>query len=278
MSLQERLHRFRALRHTGHGGEHIALHRAMRTEPFRRLRWLEIIGLPLLFNLLLLKFLPETLALWRQITQWSIEATGVPAQLSSLQVLNGLTPGLWLPWLDLPASVPSFWQWWGNGLIGLLLLSLSFLISPESMPARYLLRLFVIIQSSSCVYFALLPAAFNHSLPEYHSSCLTFVLILLFLMPWVHALTFHVLEKPVWHKLALSGVSLAYLLLEAPLHYFAAALALHYGSLLFMPLLFILGSLMVEVMMMIALYAWAMSWEEGLPIGFGSARRPKPEI
>lgn len=261
MSLQERLKHFKALRHTGHGGEPISLHRAMRTESFQRLRWLEIIGIPLLFNLLLLAFLPQTLALWRFVTQSSIEVTGVPAQLSSLEILNGQIPGLWLPWLDLPASVPSFWQWWGNGLAGLLLLSLSFLISPENMPMRYLLRLFVIIHGCSCVYFALLPAAFNHSLPEYHSSCLTFVLTLLFLMPWVHALTFHVLEKPLWHKFALTGVSLAYLLLEAPLHYFAAALVLHYGSLLFMPLLFILGSLMMEVMMMIALYAWAMSWE-----------------
>ncbi|WP_337883339.1 hypothetical protein [Chromobacterium haemolyticum] len=258
MSLQERLKHFKALRHTGHGGELISLHRAMRTESFQRLRWLEILGIPLLFNLLLLAFLPQTLALWRLVTQWSIEVTGVPAQLSSLEILNGQIPGLLLPWLDLPASVPSFWQWWGNGLAGLLL---SFLISPENMPMRYLLRLFVIIHGCSCVYFALLPAAFNHSLPEYHSSCLTFVLTLLFLMPWVHALTFHVLEKPLWHKFALTGVSLAYLLLEAPLHYFAAALVLHYGSLLFMPLLFILGSLMMEVMMMIALYAWAMSWE-----------------
>ncbi|OQS32262.1 hypothetical protein [Chromobacterium haemolyticum] len=261
MSLQERLKHFKALRHTGHGGELISLHRAMRTESFQRLRWLEILGIPLLFNLLLLALLPQTLALWRLVTQWSIEVTGVPAQLSSLEILNGQIPGLLLPWLDLPASVPSFWQWWGNGLAGLLLLLLSFLISPENMPMRYLLRLFVIIHGCSCVYFALLPAAFNHSLPEYHSSCLTFVLTLLFLMPWVHALTFHVLEKPLWHKFALTGVSLAYLLLEAPLHYFAAALVLHYGSLLFMPLLFILGSLMMEVMMMIALYAWAMSWE-----------------
>jgi hypothetical protein len=111
--------------------------------------------------------------------------------------------------------------------------------------------------------FALYPAWFQHSLPEYHHTCLETVLILTFLVPWIHSITFNILNKPIVEKILLTAISMAYLLLEAPLHYFLAAVVMHYGSLMFMPMLFILFSLMLNVMMLIAFYAWAMSWEFG---------------
>jgi hypothetical protein len=98
------------------------------------------------------------------------------------------------------------------------------------MPARYALRLVGIIQACSCLYFVLMPAAFSHSLPDYFHTCLKFVLLLLFLVPWIHALTFYILDKPNWHKVLLTLLSLTYIYLEAPLHYFAAALLLHFAA------------------------------------------------
>nr|WP_199067207.1 hypothetical protein [Chromobacterium sp. ASV5] len=262
MSLQQRLDLLKSMRRIGYGGGRIAMHRAMRTERFNRLRWGEIIGLPVLFNLLTFSLLPSLLGGWFWLTRWSNAATGNLADVSRLLLPDVGPVTLALPWLEMASAPPSFWQCWFNALACLLLLLLSFLIDQERMPTRYLLRLLAIIHGVSCLYFGWMPAAFSHSLEDYHISCLEFVLALLLLTPWVHALAFYVLDKPIWHKLLLTALSMAYLCLEAPLHYFAASLALHYGSLLYMPLLFILGSLMVEVMMLIALYGWAMSWGE----------------
>ena len=261
MKTQQGLDGLTPLRRTGHGGGIIQMHRAMRTEYFSPMRWAWIIGFPLLCNLLTLKLLPEITGGWFVLTRWSIAVTGSMADVSALRVQAGWMPPLVLPWLELSATTPSFWQSWANALAALLLLLLSFVISPERMPARYALRLVGIIQACSCLYFVLMPAAFSHSLPDYFHTCLKFVLLLLFLVPWIHALTFYILDKPNWHKVLLTLLSLTYIYLEAPLHYFAAALLLHFGSLLFMPLLFILGSLMVEVLLLIALYGWVMSWE-----------------
>jgi hypothetical protein len=49
------------------------------------------------------------------------------------------------------------------------------------------------------------------------------VLILTFLVPWIHSITFNILNKPIVEKILLTAISMAYLLLEAPLHYFLAA-------------------------------------------------------
>lgn len=273
MNTQQRLDLLKSMRYTGHGGGLIRMHRAMRIEHFSRMRWAWIIGLPLLCNLVTLKLLPSITGLWFELTRWSIAVTGGMADVSALRVQEGWTRPMALPWLELSSSTPSFWQCWGNALAALLLLLLSFVISQERMPARYLLRLLAIIQGCSCLYFCVMPAAFSHSLSDYHHSCLEFVLALLLLVPWIHALTFYILDKPIWHKLLLTLLSMGYLCVEAPLHYFAAALALHFGSLLFMPLIFILGSLMVEVMMLIALYGWVMSWDTASADLF---RRPDP--
>lgn len=264
MSLKPRLALLNAMRTTGYGGGVIQSHRAMRTERFTRVRWVEIIGLPLLFDLILLAFLPQVMQFWQWLTAWSIAASNVPADLSS-QVIAGwpLRPLIALPWLELSATVPSYWQWWLNCVACVVLLVLSFLINKENTPMRYVLRLIVIVHGSACLFFALYPAGFTHSLPEYHHTCLETVLILTFLVPWIHSITFNILNKPIVEKILLTAISMAYLLLEAPLHYFLAALVMHFGSLMFMPMLFILFSLMLNVMMLIAFYAWAMSWEFG---------------
>lgn len=268
MSLKPRLGLLNAMRSTGHAGGVIQSHRAMRTERFTRVRWVEILALPLLFNLIQLRGLPQIMHAWYGLTQWSIGLVGVPAELTRQPIFGWPLRPISLPWLDLAATVPSYWQWWGNCLACVVLLLLSFLVSKENTPLRYLLRLIVIIHGSACLYFAFLPARFSHSLPEYHYTCLETVLILTFLVPWIHSITFNILNKPIAEKILLTTISMVYLLLEAPFHYFLAALLLHYGSLLFMPLLFILFSLMLNIMMLIAFYAWAMSWE------FGASRQP----
>ncbi|WP_199101673.1 hypothetical protein [Aquitalea sp. ASV11] len=264
MSLKQRADLLNAMRSTGYAGGVIQSHRAMRTERFTRVRWVEIIGLPLLFDLILLAFLPQVMQFWQMLTAWAVAFTGVPADLSS-QAIDGwpLHPMVSLPWLELSASVPSYWQWWLNCVACVVLLVLSFLINKENTPMRYVLRLIVIVHGSACLFFALYPAGFTHSLPEYHHTCLETVLILTFLVPWIHSITFNILNKSIVEKILLTAISMAYLLVAAPLHYFLAAIIMHYGSLMFMPMLFILFSLMLNVMMLIAFYAWAMSWEFG---------------
>jgi hypothetical protein len=108
MSLKQRVALLNAMRSTGYAGGVIQSHRAMRTERFTRVRWVEIIGLPLLFDLILLAFLPQVMQFWQSVTAWAVAFTGVPADLSS-QAIDGwpLHPMVPCPGWNFPPRCPA---------------------------------------------------------------------------------------------------------------------------------------------------------------------------
>lgn len=127
-------------------------------------------------------------------------------------------------------------------------------------PGAYVLRFAVLIHAASLLYFGLWPGSFTHSLSGHVSAGLRQTWMLLLLTPWLHLCTYYLFPFPLWQRLAVTGVTLLYLALLAPLQYTTHAVLLVLAGPVLMPLLHLLFGVMVPILGLVALYGWGMSW------------------
>ena len=129
-------------------------------------------------------------------------------------------------------------------------------------PGAYVLRFAVLIHGASVLYFGLWPGSFTHTLGGHVSAGLRQSWMLLLLTPWLHLCTYYLFPFPLWQRLAVTGVTLLYLALLAPLQYTTHALLLVLAGPVLMPLLHLLFGVMVPILGLVALYGWGMSWHD----------------
>lgn len=132
-------------------------------------------------------------------------------------------------------------------------------------PGAYVLRFAVLIHAASVLYFGLWPGSFMHSLGGHVSAGLRQSWMLLLLTPWLHLCTYYLFPFPLWQRLAVTGVTLLYLALLAPLQYTSHAVLLVLAGPVLMPLLHLLFGVMVPILGLVALYGWGMSWYDPQP-------------
>ena len=80
------------------------------------------------------------------------------------------------------------------------------------------------------------------------------------IVPIVYGLTYYIFGVSLIKKLSITLITMLYLGLVIPLQYIAHAYLVHTFSLVYMPILFLMFGLMIDVFLLIAFYAWAMSW------------------
>lgn len=238
----------------------IRLHRALRVLDFPLARLIVILGLPIIFNGISLIYKNKLIQFWEYILELSIEWTDVPAKIVFDKAIDHHFLDVVIPYIDLTAHVPTNTQWWIGALFFLLLTIVSSLLPERMAPARYGLRILAIIQATALIYFSFWPSQFPHSVKEYTQSNLRLGLELMFFVPWIHALTYYIHGFKLSYNIALTTFTLLFLAIAFPLQYFAHALILYEGSLLWLPLLYIAFGLLLVIMAMISLFAWAMTW------------------
>ena len=59
----------------------------------------------------------------------------------------------------------------------------------------------------------------------------------------------------------LTALMILYFMLALPMQYLMHGLIFHHFSLLFLPLLYLVFGIFIDVMMFVALYSWGMSWD-----------------
>ena len=165
-----------------------------------------------------------------------------------------------LPYFNVQAPSPTDAQWWVAFVITLLVLAVSFFLPHAFLPLAYGLRLMVVVQSTALVFFGVAPARFPTNLPDYMTSMLAAGMAVLVIVPVMLALTFYVIDVGLLRKLVLTVAVLGHLVVFIPLQYAVHAWLLVHGTLLVMPVLFMLFGLLPEVMILIAFYGWGMSW------------------
>lgn len=252
--------RVEALRDTGHFGGRISPHRALLTIPLRRREFIPALVLAVLILTLYILSLGWVAAGWETLLQWCLDLFGY----HEVELANfGFSLGgynIYTPYIMLGAGVPSADQWNTAVVLTASILVISMLLPDRFMPLAYLLRALALIHAIAIFYFSYWPQSYPYGLAGYHALMMLAGMAFIAVVPIVFGLTYYIFDVSLLKKLAVTLMTMSYLGLLIPLQYFAHVYLVHTFSLLYMPILFLMFGLMIDVFLLIAFYAWAMSW------------------
>lgn len=167
---------------------------------------------------------------------------------------------LLLPYFALDPLMPSPHLWVITGIVVLAIFAGTFFLPPRLIPVVYLVRCVLFVQASALVYFAIFPAQFPYAPAEYIEGLLLSGATLAGIVPLLLLLTYYIFPFSFLKKALLTLLTVAYLTVFLPFQVMLHALILGV-SILFMPLLYLVLGMPLDVFIVVALYAWGMTWE-----------------
>ncbi|MGH7562064.1 MAG: hypothetical protein ACRENB_13720 [Gemmatimonadales bacterium] len=261
-----RARRLEAVRIRGAKGGVIAPHRSMVGQPWTLWRLTTTLVLALGGVAALALTLPELGRLWGLIFLEARDRLFPGAPLGDqLFTLAGIVE--WsLPVLAAPTPVPDREALLvASGVTAAVVLG-TFLLPERWLPVRYLLRMAALLQATAIGVFALWPASFPYRLPDHVVLLLASGLVVMGLAPLLLGLTLHVFDVGLWRKALVTLALLAHLAIFLPLKALVHAWLIVHGTAVLMPLLFLLFGLLLDVLVFVAFYGWALSWKGDLEL------------
>jgi len=244
-------------RFRGHGGGLIGQHRALNLEPHNRRGLLGDALLAVALAELWWLSLGWVAGTWARGLDFLRQVFG----LEGYVVVVDYSWGLRVPYLMVESSLPSFGTWVGGAVLTVVLLVASFLLPRRVLPIAYMLRIIAGFQLVAQVFFAFWPEAFPYDTSGYVHGMLITGVGFVALTPLLLGLAYFVFDFGFWRKLGLALLVMLFFSVFFPMQYMAHALALHHLSLLYLPLLFFVFGLPLDVVLFIALYGWGVSWK-----------------
>ena len=86
-------------------------------------------------------------------------------------------------------------------------------------------------------------------------------MVLILLTPWIYGLLYNIFDFGIPRKILLSVLAVLYLIVLTPFQYTFAAWLMLRCSLLWHPLIYLLGSSLIQFGALVGFYSWAMSWQ-----------------
>lgn len=211
-------------------------------------------------------------AVWIAILPWAGEGwvwvldllrdpLGMADRTAAVHYVVGGRTVLVLPESIIDGPQPSTFTVIANAVALLVMLLVSLVISAEKAPLRYFLRMIVLLHGMSVVYHVLPGRDLPYTVGGYVSGLLAAGVTVIALVPIVLALTHWLFDFSVGKKVGLAVGVMAYLYVLIPLKYALHAVILHVGGMIYLPILFVLFGLPIEVMIFVAFYGWGMSWK-----------------
>lgn len=248
------------LRRRGHRGQIVPTHRALNRYVLRRADLVTASLLLLGLSSLWLALLPEVCHLWQSILGFFVRRIGLEAEIVAQPYQ--ITPYLQfaIPHLRQGSPLPSPTIWWITAMATVAIFLATYLLPRHMLPLMYLMRGVLLVQTSALIYFGVFSAQFIHTADDYMAGMMTTGLILISFIPALFGLTYYIFDFGVLKKLALTAMTMAHLTLFLPVQLLLHARVLQ-SSVLFMPVLYIVFGLMLDVLVVIAFYSWGMSWQ-----------------
>jgi hypothetical protein len=164
-----------------------------------------------------------------------------------------------VPYLRMEPVLPSAEAWWLTFAATLALFAASFLLPGRLIPIIYLLRGILLVPATALLYFDLLPARFPHTPDSYMQGLVTAGIALISTVPLLFGLTYYIFDFGLGKKALLTAMTIAHLGLFLPLQVLLQAL-FSQKTVLFMPVLYIIFGMPVNILIIIALSSWGITW------------------
>ena len=248
------------MRVRGVRGGLIIPHRSMVGLPWTALRFLTTVLLSLGGVLLFYVAIPGIGRLWQGIFELARNFLGLDAPLGEQlwKLPGGLE--LTLPVLTVLTPLPGTAALRIATVATILLFGVTFLLPIRLIPLRSFLRLLAAVQGSAILFFAFSAESFPYRLQDHVFVLLSAGLVVMGLVPLVLGLTLHVFDLGFWKKLFLTLAVLTHLVLFVPLQVLVHFWLVLHGTALVMPVLFLVFGLLLDVLVFVAFYGWALSW------------------
>jgi hypothetical protein len=164
-----------------------------------------------------------------------------------------------IPYLRMQPILPDLRTWSLVCAVTLLLFTVTFFLSKTLVPVVYLARGILLIQATSLIYFALWPTSFPHTPDSYMEALVASGIGLISVVPLLLALTYYIFDFGLLRKAVLTAMTMLHLAIFLPFQVLAQAIVLQ-KTVLFMPVLYIVCGMPVDVLLIIAFYSWGMTW------------------
>lgn len=219
---------------------------------------LQMVGLPLAWLALLYGLREPLYGFWRSYlltwAQW-LQLPLVPADIASRQDLLGLS---WSPGAsDLGLSTTT-----GAALAAVVVVvawGLSLRLRGRWLPAQYLVRVLCVVQALALLYFWFAPMPFPHQLLSHAVDLLDAGYLLMLSIPVLMALGYYPLQISWQAKVVHTLLILLFFGVMLPQQALVHMLILQHLSVVFMPVLHLCFGALFDMMVFVALYAWAAS-------------------
>lgn len=242
----------------GHRGSVISMHRALAQFDLGPMNLFSGIWLCFSFSFIWLELLGPVCRFWGRLLGWALLQLPLHAQLAIAEYqVRSFT--LQVPYLEIQVVLPDPVIWSSTCGVTLAGLALTFLLPKRIMPVAYLARAILLVQASALLYFALWPSRFPHTPGSYMEGLTSAGLCLISIVPFLFACTYYIFTFALWKKALLTMLAMAYLVVFFPLQMLVEALVLQ-QSVLFLPPLYIVFGLPLDVLLLIAFYSWGMTW------------------
>jgi hypothetical protein len=239
--------------------------RHARVRPHRALVRLEFapylvqaLLLPALFCTLLWRFEPQLVALWREAIVSVAGMLDLPLRASAREAGAGEVRLVWL-FLSAQTVLPTRADLAWNTLATAILLAATFALPVRWLPLKYFVRILVAVHASAVAFFVLAPAPFPYTIPDHVLALTGGAYVLLLTIPPMLALGYYVLRVPLATKVLHTALVLGYFIAWVPVQALLHVVILKHLSVLFMPLLYFCFGTLLNVLLFVALYAWAAS-------------------
>lgn len=247
------------VRPRGHRGGVILMHRALAHFRLGPMNLVIAIFLFIGFSSVWLVLLPKICRFWTHLLVLGIRILPLHAQLGLAR--HHLTPFISfdIPFLRMEPVLPSALDWWLTGGLTVALFAVSFVLSGKLIPVKYLLRGVLLVTATDLLYFVLLPARFPHTPDSYMEGLVTAGIALISFVPLLFGLTYYIFDFGLVKKAFLTAIAMTHLVLFLPLQILLQALLLQ-KTVLFMPVLYIIFGMPVNILIIVAFYSWGMTW------------------
>ncbi len=245
--------------YTGAGTSYFQEHRGIACLQFRRSTLLYAILTSVLLVAALLVGERYIASAWGHVLAVIHQTLGLPGVVvMSRHTFGGYA--LFIPYLELTAGAVTQQALTISLAACILVGTVSFVVNRERVALRYLLRLTAIVHLASVIFFFLTPERFPYTVADYMRGMMIASLCVIVIVPVVLGFTLYLLDLSWLKKWTATLMIVGYIAVLAPLKYGLQAALLHEGSLVFLPILYLLAGIPLDVFVFIAMYAWAMSW------------------
>jgi hypothetical protein len=246
-------------RFRGHRGGVITMHRALTSFILEPLNLITASLLVLLFSFAWIVLLPWLCRMWRYVLENGMKILALHAELGLTE--HHITPYIRfvIPFPKMEGIAPDAWTWWSTAAVVCLLYAASYFFPKKLTPVTYFLRAALSVQVTALLYFLLIPARFPHTPDSYLEGLVSYRIALISAVPALFGLSYYIFKFGLIKKIALTTLTMSYLSLFLPVQILLQAMVLE-KSVLFMPILYIVFGLPVDILIVVAFYSWGMSW------------------